>query len=108
MFRRDGGLVPVLDRGIKIIDYSFWIPMISFYIDPDKCSGCGMCRKNCPADAIDGAKKTIHIIDQEKCTNCITCFEVCPAKFGAVTKLSGEPVPEAIPEEKRVIAKKKN
>ncbi|MCP4683732.1 MAG: 4Fe-4S dicluster domain-containing protein, partial [Desulfobacterales bacterium] len=80
--------------------------MISFYIEPDKCSGCGMCRKNCPADAIDGAKKTIHIIDQEKCTNCSTCFEVCPAKFGAVTKLSGEPVPDPLPEEKRVISKK--
>jgi NADH:ubiquinone oxidoreductase subunit F (NADH-binding)/(2Fe-2S) ferredoxin/NAD-dependent dihydropyrimidine dehydrogenase PreA subunit len=81
--------------------------LISFYIDPDKCSGCGMCRKNCPADAIDGAKKTIHIIDQEKCTNCGTCFEVCPTKFGAVTKLSGEPVPDPVPEDKRVIAKKK-
>jgi NADH:ubiquinone oxidoreductase subunit F (NADH-binding)/(2Fe-2S) ferredoxin/ferredoxin len=81
--------------------------LISFYIDPDKCSGCGMCRKNCPADAIDGAKKTIHIIDQEKCTNCSTCFEVCPTKFGAVTKLSGEPVPDPVPEDKRVIAKKK-
>jgi NADH:ubiquinone oxidoreductase subunit F (NADH-binding)/(2Fe-2S) ferredoxin/Pyruvate/2-oxoacid:ferredoxin oxidoreductase delta subunit len=81
--------------------------MISFYIDPDKCSACGMCRKNCPADAIDGAKKTIHIINQEKCTNCSTCFEVCPTKFGAVTKLSGEPVPDPVPEDKRVIVKKK-
>ncbi len=81
--------------------------MISFYIDPDKCSGCGMCRKNCPAYAIDGAKKKNHIIDQEKCTNCSTCFEVCPTKFGAVTKLSGEPVPAPVPEEKREIAKKK-
>ncbi len=80
--------------------------MISFYIDPDKCRGCGMCRKNCPADAIDGDKKIIHIIDQEKCTNCSTCFEVCPTKFGAVTKLSGKPVPDSVPENKRVVAKK--
>jgi NADH-quinone oxidoreductase subunit F len=80
--------------------------MISFYIDPERCMACGMCRKQCPADAIDGDKKIIHIIDQDKCTRCGTCFEVCPAKFGAVTKLSGEPVPEAIEEEKRKIEKK--
>jgi NADH-quinone oxidoreductase subunit F len=67
---------------------------------------CGMCRKQCPADAIDGDKKIIHIIDQDKCTRCGTCFEVCPAKFGAVTKLSGEPVPQAIEEEKRKIKQK--
>ncbi len=81
--------------------------MISFYINPDKCTACGMCLKNCPADAVDGGKKKIHIIDQEKCTNCGTCHEVCPSKFGAVTKLSGEPVPEPLPEDKRVITRKK-
>jgi NADH-quinone oxidoreductase subunit F len=67
---------------------------------------CGMCRKQCPADAIDGDKKIIHIIDQALCTNCGTCFEVCPAKFGAVTKLSGVPVPAPLAQEKRVIIKK--
>jgi len=80
--------------------------LISFYIDPDKCQGCGMCRKQCPADAIDGDKKLIHIIDQDKCTKCGTCFEVCPSKFSSVTKLSGVPVPEAIAEDKRTIVKK--
>jgi NADH-quinone oxidoreductase subunit F len=80
--------------------------LISFYIDPEKCSACGICRKKCPADAIDGAKKTIHVIDQEKCTKCGTCFEVCPDRFRAVVKISGEPVPEPIAEEKRRITKK--
>jgi len=80
--------------------------LIAFHIDPAKCQACGMCLKKCPADAIDGAKKKIHIIDQDKCTNCGTCFEVCPAKFGAVTKLSGESVPDPVPEEKRIIVKK--
>jgi NADH-quinone oxidoreductase subunit F len=80
--------------------------LISFYIDPAKCKACGICLKNCPAEAIDGGKKKIHIIDQAKCTNCGTCFEVCPAKFGAVTKISGEPVPEPIAEEKKMITKK--
>jgi len=80
--------------------------LISFYIDPAKCKACGICFKKCPAEAIDGGKKKIHIINQEKCTNCGTCFEVCPAKFGAVAKISGESVPAPVPEEERMITKK--
>jgi len=80
--------------------------LISYYIDPDKCTACMICARKCPADAIDGGKKKIHIIDQEKCTNCGTCFEVCPSKFNAVTKISGETVPSPISEEKRIITKK--
>ncbi|MBU1344671.1 MAG: NADH-quinone oxidoreductase subunit NuoF [Proteobacteria bacterium] len=80
--------------------------LIAFCIDPEKCTACGMCRKKCPVEAIDGEKKIIHIIDQEKCTRCGTCFEVCPAKFGAVTKISGEPVPDPVPEGERTITKK--
>jgi NADH:ubiquinone oxidoreductase subunit F (NADH-binding)/(2Fe-2S) ferredoxin/Pyruvate/2-oxoacid:ferredoxin oxidoreductase delta subunit len=81
--------------------------LISFYIDPGKCRACGMCFKQCPAEAIDGEKKKIHIIDQERCTNCGTCFEVCPAKFGAVTKISGAPLPANVPEDQRMITKEK-
>ncbi len=80
--------------------------LISYYIDPEKCSACMTCLKKCPSDAIIGAKKTIHVIDQEKCTKCDTCFEVCPTRFRAVQKISGEPVPPPIPEEERIIAKK--
>jgi len=80
--------------------------LISFYIDPAKCTACMICARKCPAEAIDGGKKKIHIIDQEKCTKCGTCFEVCPSKFGAVTKISGEPVPAPVSEEKRTITKK--
>jgi NADH:ubiquinone oxidoreductase subunit F (NADH-binding)/(2Fe-2S) ferredoxin/ferredoxin len=80
--------------------------LISYYIDPDKCKACMICLRKCPAEAIVGGKNQIHVIDQEKCTKCGTCFEVCPDRFGAVTRLSGEPVPPPIPEEKRIIAKK--
>ena len=80
--------------------------LIAFYIDPGTCQACGICAKKCPAEAIDGGKKKIHIIDQEKCTNCGTCFEVCPSRFGAVKKISGEPVPDPIPEEERFITRK--
>ncbi len=64
--------------------------VVSYYIDPEKCKACMMCAKRCPAEAIIGAKKQIHVIDQEKCIKCGTCFEVCPPKFGAVTKIFGE------------------
>ena len=80
--------------------------LIHFYIDPELCRACGTCRKQCPASAINGDKKIIHIIDQDKCTKCGTCFEVCPTKFGAVTKLSGVPVPPPVPEDQRTIKKK--
>ena len=81
--------------------------LISYYIDPAKCKACLICLRSCPEDAIDGAKKTIHIIDQAKCTNCGTCLEVCPTRFDAVKKLSGEPVPPPIPEDERVVVRKK-
>ncbi len=79
--------------------------LISYYIDPAKCKACLLCLKRCPDEAIDGGKKKIHIIDQARCTNCGTCLEVCPAKFDAVIKVSGEPVPEPIPEAERMIVK---
>jgi NADH:ubiquinone oxidoreductase subunit F (NADH-binding)/(2Fe-2S) ferredoxin/Pyruvate/2-oxoacid:ferredoxin oxidoreductase delta subunit len=79
--------------------------LISYYIDPDKCQACMICLRKCPSEAITGGKKQIHVIDQEKCTKCGTCFEVCPARFRAVRRLSGEPVPPPIPEEARMTAR---
>jgi NADH-quinone oxidoreductase subunit F len=80
--------------------------LISYYIDPQKCKACMICFSKCPAGAIDGGSKIIHIIDQEKCTKCGTCFEVCPSRFGAIKKISGEPVPPHISEEDRIIVRK--
>ena len=68
--------------------------LITYYIDPDKCQACMICKRNCPADAIIGGKGIVHVIDQQKCTKCGTCFELCPSRFGAVMKFSGEPVPD--------------
>ena len=81
--------------------------LIAYYIDPTQCKACMICARKCPADAIDGGKNKIHMIDQDKCTKCGTCYEVCPSRFGAVTKISGEPVPDPIPEEERTIRKGK-
>jgi NADH-quinone oxidoreductase subunit F len=79
--------------------------LIAYYIDPEKCQACMTCLKKCPAEAITGGKNVIHVIDQEKCTKCGTCFEVCPPRFRAATKISGEPVPPPIAEEKRTIVR---
>jgi F420-non-reducing hydrogenase iron-sulfur subunit len=78
----------------------------SYYIDPEKCKACMTCLRRCPAEAIIGGKNQIHVIDQDRCIKCGTCFEACPPKFGAVTKISGEPVPPPIPEEERTIVRK--
>jgi coenzyme F420-reducing hydrogenase delta subunit/Fe-S-cluster-containing hydrogenase component 2 len=80
--------------------------VISYYIDPEKCQACMICAQRCPVEAIISAKNRVHVIDQEKCIKCGTCFEACPPKFGAVKKISGEPVPPPIPEEKRIIVRK--
>jgi NADH-quinone oxidoreductase subunit F len=54
----------------------------TFAIDPDKCKGCTLCSKKCPANAISGNIKLPHVIDTKKCIKCGACAEVC--KFGAV------------------------
>jgi len=77
--------------------------LIAFHIDPEKCKACGACFKKCPAEAIEGGKKQIHVIKQDLCTKCGACLVACPTAFGAVCKLSGEPVPAPLPEEARSI-----
>ncbi len=64
--------------------------LISYYILPHKCQGCMFCRMNCPAEAIKGGKRMVHVIDQDKCTKCGTCLDICPTRFSAVIKVSGE------------------
>jgi len=66
--------------------------LVSYYILPDKCQGCGICLRNCPSEAITGGKKMVHVIDQDKCNKCGTCLEVCPSRFEAVVKVSGEEI----------------
>jgi len=66
--------------------------LISFYILPDKCQGCGICLRDCPVEAISGGKKMIHVIDQNKCIKCGTCLDVCPTRFSAVVKVSGKEI----------------
>ena len=57
--------------------------LISYEIT-EKCIGCGMCAKNCPANCIVGEKKSRHVIEQNKCLKCGQCEKTC--KFGAIIK----------------------
>ncbi len=64
--------------------------LVRYYILPDKCMACGICLRACPAEAIKGEKRMVHVIDQDKCVKCGTCQEVCPERFSAITKVSGK------------------
>ena len=65
--------------------------LLSYSITKDKCFGCGMCAKSCPAGAISvtdyvapGKKLAAYAIDTAKCVKCGACIGTC--KFKAIVK----------------------
>ena len=65
--------------------------LMEYYIDPDKCIGCGMCHRGCPVDCIHkteyvapGHKLTSWAIDPKQCVKCGSCISVC--RFHAIEK----------------------
>lgn len=56
--------------------------LLTFTIDEEKCTGCTLCARKCPVQAIKGEKKKAHTIDQSLCTKCGNCADVC--RFEAV------------------------
>ncbi len=49
-----------------------------FYIDSDKCTGCGACVDACRQKAIS-IPEDVAVIEQAMCTKCGDCAAVCPA-----------------------------
>ena len=58
--------------------------LLQYIIDADKCKGCTLCARTCPADAIIGKVKEAHVINPEKCVKCGACMEKC--RFDAIYK----------------------
>jgi NADH:ubiquinone oxidoreductase subunit F (NADH-binding)/(2Fe-2S) ferredoxin/Pyruvate/2-oxoacid:ferredoxin oxidoreductase delta subunit len=58
--------------------------LVTYSIDAEKCKGCTVCAKKCPANAIVGAAKSPHHIVVDKCIGCGCCVDAC--RFDAVTK----------------------
>jgi NADP-reducing hydrogenase subunit HndC len=56
--------------------------LITYRIDPEACTGCTTCARQCPNQCISGEKKKPHVIDASRCIRCGICKESC--KFGAV------------------------
>ena len=57
-------------------------PLLTFTIDEEKCTGCTLCARKCPVNAIAGEKKKPHVVDQALCIKCGNCADAC--RFDAV------------------------
>ena len=58
------------------------VDLLTYSIDAEKCRGCTLCAKKCPAKAISGSVKEAHIIDDNICIRCGQCVNSC--RFGAI------------------------
>jgi NADH:ubiquinone oxidoreductase subunit F (NADH-binding) len=56
--------------------------LISYEILPDACTGCTVCARNCPTNAITGERRQTHVIDPDVCIRCGICLQVC--NFNAI------------------------
>ncbi len=57
-------------------------PLFHYEIDAEACTGCRVCARKCPQEAISGKKKEPHVLDQDNCIKCGICYDAC--KFDAI------------------------
>jgi NADH:ubiquinone oxidoreductase subunit F (NADH-binding)/Pyruvate/2-oxoacid:ferredoxin oxidoreductase delta subunit/(2Fe-2S) ferredoxin len=57
--------------------------LIRYDISKEFCTGCTVCARNCPANAISGERRQVHLIDPDICIRCGICMQVC--NFNAIT-----------------------
>lgn len=60
--------------------------LIRYEILEGVCTGCTVCARNCPVEAISGERRQLHTIDPETCIRCGICMQVC--NFNAIEVLS--------------------
>jgi NADH-quinone oxidoreductase subunit F/NAD(P)H dehydrogenase (quinone)/NADP-reducing hydrogenase subunit HndC len=53
--------------------------LVHFEVNPEVCTKCGICFRNCPAGAIQWKKKEPAVITKDKCVKCLSCITNCPA-----------------------------
>jgi NADH-quinone oxidoreductase subunit F len=51
--------------------------LLTYEVNEKNCTGCTVCARNCPVDAIRGERKQVHFIDQDKCIKCGICYSKC-------------------------------
>ncbi len=51
--------------------------LLTYEVNVEKCTGCTVCARNCPVDAIRGERKEVHFIEQDKCIKCGLCYSKC-------------------------------
>ena len=56
--------------------------LIRFQILESVCTGCTVCARNCPVNAISGERRSPHFINPDVCVRCGICVQVC--NFNAI------------------------